>query len=182
MHNQVVLVNRHGEMIAVKDKVQAHIDGDLHLAFSLQLVRPAGDSYELLLQQRASDKYHSADLWANTCCSHPFLDEALEVAAKRRVKEELGIITHTELQDIGDFIYKARLDNDLFEHELDHILLGFDDPSGFKANPQEVQQTQWLSLAQIDAALSTRPETFCVWFPTVYQHVKSFLSTLTPAD
>ena len=76
----VVLCDHQGQPIETKDKLQAHIDGDFHLAFSVQICRPAQDGrdgYEWLLQQRAMDKYHSGGLWANTCCSHPLVDEVM---------------------------------------------------------------------------------------------------------
>ena len=46
---------------------------------------------ELLLQQRAKEKYHSGGLWTNTCCSHPRKNETNIEAAYRRLSEEMGM-------------------------------------------------------------------------------------------
>jgi len=44
----------------------------------------------LLIQQRAITKYHSGELWSNTCCSHPKPNETYSQAIHRRLKEEMG--------------------------------------------------------------------------------------------
>jgi isopentenyl-diphosphate delta-isomerase len=172
---EVMLVNQDGEFIALKEKMQAHVDGDLHLAFSVQIVRYNKGQYELLLQQRALSKYHSGGLWANTCCSHPALGESFAVAAKRRLFEELAIHIEESVQDIGQFIYKARLDNDLYEHELDHVLIIESEVSSIPGNPDEVMATQWYSIEQVKTELTSQPEKFCIWFPHVFTLVQKHL-------
>lgn len=174
----VVLCDKQGRTIATKDKLQAHIDGDLHLAFSVQICRPAQDSrsgYEWLLQQRAIDKYHSGGLWANTCCSHPLLDESLEQACHRRVQEELNISIASPVQTLSHFIYHAQLDNQLIEHEYDFILLVEQDVSAVSPNPDEVMATQWCHTDEIQAWLDTKPEQFAVWFKEVFTRVSKHL-------
>jgi isopentenyl-diphosphate delta-isomerase type 1 len=69
----------------------------VHRAFSVFLFTPDG---KLLLQQRAATKVTFAEIWANTCCSHP-LDVDSErcmagaagvvSAARRKLQQELGI-------------------------------------------------------------------------------------------
>ena len=86
--NRVILVNEHDEALGTMGKLEAHEKGMLHRAFSIFLLN---DDSELLLQQRADGKYHSAGLWTNTCCSHPMPGEDTEQAAHRRLKEELGL-------------------------------------------------------------------------------------------
>ena len=174
---EVILVNQDGEFIALKEKLQAHLDGDLHLAFSVQIIRYREGQYELLLQQRALSKYHSGGLWANTCCSHPALGESFAIAAKRRLFEELAIHIEETAQDIGQFIYKAKLDNDLYEHELDHVLVIESEVSTVPGNPDEVMATQWFSLESVKEQLSSQPEKFCIWFPQVFALVKNHLET-----
>lgn len=40
-YNEVLLCDINGNYKSTKDKLQAHLDGDLHIAFSVQLVRPS---------------------------------------------------------------------------------------------------------------------------------------------
>ncbi|MEP7129225.1 MAG: isopentenyl-diphosphate delta-isomerase, partial [Chitinophagales bacterium] len=84
----VVLVNQSGKKTGVAEKMAAHENGWLHRAFSIFIFNSKG---EMLLQQRATTKYHFGGLWTNACCSHPRPGEKLATAAKRRLMEELGI-------------------------------------------------------------------------------------------
>ena len=120
---KVILVDKTDHQIGEMEKQEAHIKGLLHRAFSIFIFNSKGD---VLLQQRAFHKYHSGGLWTNTCCSHPRNGETTIQAANRRLMEEMGM--SCSLTEEFSFIYKAKLDNDLYEHELDHVLFGI--PNG----------------------------------------------------
>ena len=66
-------------------KMEAHEKAVLHRAFSVFIFNSKN---ELMLQQRASHKYHSPDLWTNTCCSHQRHGESNIEAGKRRLFEK----------------------------------------------------------------------------------------------
>src|SRR3989338_4869056 len=117
----VILVDDHDQEIGYAEKLSAHKKNLLHRAFSVFIFRKQ-PRLELLLQQRALKKYHSAGLWTNTCCSHPRPGENIMQAAERRLYEELTI--KTPLQDLGWFHYNAHFQNALSENEIDHVLLG----------------------------------------------------------
>ena len=87
---QVILVNEQDEPVGTMEKMEAHQKAMLHRAFSVFIFNNKG---EMLLQQRASRKYHSGGLWANACCSHPNPGEETMDAAQRRLNEELGFST-----------------------------------------------------------------------------------------
>src|SRR6185503_10093666 len=111
----VILVDENDNEIGSCEKMEAHRQGWLHRAFSIFIFNSRG---EMLLQQRALDKYHSPGLWTNACCSHPAPGENLAEAAGRRLEEELGFTTG--LEKLFDFIYRADFENGLSEHEFDH--------------------------------------------------------------
>ncbi len=73
MEERVILVDQDDQPVGTMEKMEAHHSGLLHRAFSVFIFNSKG---ELLLQQRALDKYHSPGLWTNTCCSHPRPGEA----------------------------------------------------------------------------------------------------------
>ena len=100
MSNSVILVDALDNKLGTMDKMQAHVLGKLHRAFSVFIFNSKG---ELLLQQRAFDKYHSGGKWTNTCCSHPAPGEKTIDAAYRRLQEEMGMTC--ELQYGFNFIY-----------------------------------------------------------------------------
>ena len=95
MNKKVILVDENDNPIGEMEKFEVHQKGILHRAFSIFIFNDAG---ELLLQKRANDKYHSANLWSNTCCSHPEPGELTSNAAKARLAEEMGIETELEIK------------------------------------------------------------------------------------
>src|SRR5690606_156320 len=84
----VILVDEQDREIGTMEKMEAHRRGRLHRAFSVFVF---DDEKRLLLQQRATHKYHSGGLWTNTCCSHPRPGETAHSAAIRRLGEEMGL-------------------------------------------------------------------------------------------
>jgi isopentenyl-diphosphate delta-isomerase len=130
----------------------------LHRAFSVFVFN---SQHKLLLQRRAFGKYHSEGLWTNTCCSHPFPGEAILDAGKRRLKEEMGM--EIKLKELFKFVYKASLDNELIEHELDHVLIGFSDDTPH-LNLEEVSAFKWMSLETIKEDIQVNPEQYTAWF------------------
>ncbi|MCD6066083.1 MAG: isopentenyl-diphosphate delta-isomerase [Bacteroidetes bacterium] len=162
---QVILVNEQDKELGTMEKMQAHLEGKLHRAFSVFIFDTAG---RLLLQKRALDKYHSAGLWTNTCCSHPRPGETTADAALRRLEEEMGM--RCELKHIFSFVYKAGMENGLTEHEYDHIFFGSysESPS---INREEVSEWKYESLAAIAENMKAHPDQYTVWFKLVFERI-----------
>jgi isopentenyl-diphosphate Delta-isomerase len=161
---KVILVNEQDEQIGLMPKMEAHEKALLHRAFSVFVFN---DNDELMLQQRALDKYHSPGLWANTCCSHQRNGETNIAAGKRRLKEEMGFVT--DLQESISFIYKAPFDNGLTEHEYDHILLGtYNDAP--KINLEEVASWKWMKLEDVKEHMALHPEIYTEWFKIIFSN------------
>lgn len=165
---EVILVNEDDEEIGVSEKHQAHLDGKLHRAISVFIVNAEG---ELLLQKRALNKYHSGGLWTNTCCSHPRPNEPVDRAAIRRLKEEMGI-ENCELKFLFTFNYKATLDNDFIEHEVDHVFIGYSDQLP-QPDEQEVCDWSYVSMSEISKNLELQPENYTHWFRLIFEKVRA---------
>lgn len=167
---KVILVNSNDEPIGLMPKMEAHEKALLHRAFSVFVIN---SNNELMLQQRALQKYHSPGLWTNTCCSHQRDGEENIEAGLRRLQEEMGF--ETSLEYLFNFIYKAPFDNGLTEHELDHVMLGRyeGDPS---INLEEVASWKWMDIDLIHADLINNPADYTVWFAIIfdrfYNHLK----------
>lgn len=169
----VILVDENDQQIGLMEKMEAHEKGLLHRAFSVFIFN---DENQLLLQQRAKDKYHSGGLWTNTCCSHPREGESLLDAGKRRLHEEMGF--SCPIETVFSFIYKAELDNNLIEHELDHVLIG-NYNEGPKPNPDEVMDWKYVDLEWVVEDMKANPENYTTWFRIVFDNVKGhFLNTV----
>ncbi len=165
MVERVILVNQNDEEIGTIEKLKAHEQGLLHRAISVFVFN---DKNELLLQQRASSKYHSANLWSNTCCSHPRPGESNIDAAKRRLNEEMGI--EINLENRFSFIYKADFENGLTEHEFDHVFFGKFNGEP-KVNELEVSAWRWASIGDLNLAMKNSPHNFTVWFKILFEKI-----------
>ena len=170
MEEQVILVNEKDEPIGLMGKMEAHEKGLLHRAFSVFVFN---SKQEVLLQQRAACKYHSPNLWTNTCCSHPRAGETNQQAGERRLQEEMGL--QVPLQEVFSFIYKAPFDNGLTEHEYDHVLVGYSDAQP-QINPEEVASWKWLSLEAIKEDILQAPERYTAWFKIIFEEFYHHLS------
>lgn len=153
----VVLVDDADQPVGTAPKLAVHRSGALHRAVSVFVTDGDGN---VLLQQRAAGKYHSARLWTNTCCGHPRPDEDTVDAAARRLQEEMGI--QCQLEPAGTFRYRAALDGELVEHEIDHVFVGHwrGRPS---PDPSEVGGWRWMSVEALREDLAAHPERYTAW-------------------
>ena len=165
----VILVDEKDNQVGLMSKLEAHQKGLLHRAFSVFIFN---SDYELLLQKRASSKYHSGGLWTNTCCSHPRDGEDTIDAANRRLYEEMGI--KTSLRKVFDFIYKAELDNNLTENEFDHVFYGVynNDPV---LNIEEADDFKWIDMETLKNDIDSNPDQFTVWFKIAFDYFYNYL-------
>lgn len=168
--NFVILVDSDDNQIGVSEKMEAHRKALLHRAVSVFICNTKG---EWLLQRRALSKYHSNGLWTNTCCSHPFPNETNIDAAKRRLMEEMGM--ESELTELFSFTYKEVLDNELTEHECDHVFFGI---TGQRPtiNLDEVMEFKYITFSDLQKDIELNPNYYTVWFKMIFERVKLNIS------
>ncbi|MDQ3073104.1 MAG: isopentenyl-diphosphate Delta-isomerase [Bacteroidota bacterium] len=167
--DHVILVNEKDEPTGTMEKLQAHQEGRLHRAFSIFIF---DFQNRLLLQKRAHEKYHSANLWSNTCCSHPAPHETLASAMQRKLPQEMGFTC--DLKKVFEFTYKAALENGLTEHELDHVYIGRWDGQP-RPNSSEVSSWKWETLDNIRQLLKYHPASFTPWFKLLFERVAGII-------
>lgn len=158
MEKEIILVDAQDNVVGYSEKLQAHIDGALHRAFSVFVVNGKG---QMMLHKRASHKYHSPGLWTNTCCSHPLRGERQEKTVHDRLRFEMGF--DCPVQPLFKFLYKAPFENGLTEHELDHVYLGHYEGSP-KPNPEEVEDWKWMDIDEIKRDMQRNPHLYTYWF------------------
>ncbi len=166
----VVLITEQDEPIGLMEKQEAHVAGVLHRAFSVFIFNDKG---ELLIQQRAFEKYHTPGKWTNTCCSHPREGETYEEGASRRLQEEMGFTCPIEYQ--FDFIYKAYVGQGLTEHELDHVFKGVYNEEPV-INPEEVAAYKWIDFDELQQDVQNNPEEYTPWFRIILKEYLAHLS------
>lgn len=141
------------------EKLAVHQRGLRHKAVSVFVL--AGD--RLLIQQRAAGKYHTPNLWANTCCTHPHWQEEDAVCAHRRLADELDI-AGLNLRAVGEVRYRADVGNGLTEDEVVAVFVaeaGAD--LAMTLNPDEVQAVRWVAVDTLLHEIAKSPEAFTPW-------------------
>lgn len=163
----VILVDTNDTVLGEMEKMEAHRKGILHRALSVVVFNDKG---EILLQQRAAEKYHSAGLWTNACCSHPHPGEPTEAAARRRLREEMGIDLQPEFS--YTFIYRVELPGGLTEYELDHVFTAVFNGEP-KVNPAEVQDWKFADLEWLREDVARHPDSYTHWFKLMMDRLKA---------
>lgn len=170
--NDLILVDIFDNELGKISKTEAHEKPMLHRAFSVFLFH----DNMMLIQRRAFHKYHSGGLYANTCCSHPRSADILGDASVR-LMEEVGIsISKNDLKELFKFTYMTKFNENLFEYELDHVIVG--EYSGdFTINPDEVCEMKWVDISELSADMVKNPTKYSSWFlicaPKVIEYIKS---------
>ncbi|UTV41915.1 isopentenyl-diphosphate Delta-isomerase (plasmid) [Ensifer adhaerens] len=158
----LILVDRQDNVNGFGEKLPVHQEGLLHRAFSIFLF---DKHHRLMLQRRALEKYHSGGLWTNCCCGHPRPGEETEAAARRRLREEMGI--DCELYWTTSFIYRSSVSNGLIEHEFDHVFVGTFNGEPHPT-PKEAADWKWVEKTDLLNWISKTPDDFTVWFRTIF--------------
>lgn len=165
MTEHVILVNEQDQEVGSMEKMEAHLVGAMHRAFSVFIFNTSG---ELLLQQRALSKYHSGGKWTNTCCSHPRLAEETLHAANRRLKEEMGM--ECALEFGFSFSYHALLENGISEKEFDHVYFGISNQVP-TPDPEEVLSFKYVNMKDLKSSIATSPEEYTEWLKICFDRV-----------
>lgn len=142
------------------EKMRVHEQAQFHLAVSIFVF----DRGELLIQRRATSKYHCGGLWANTCCTHPHWGETIEACAERRLREELGFEANLLERCVVE--YSADVGGGLHEHErVTMFTANIDrDNTLIIPDPREVSATRWIDPATLAAEMASDPAAFTPWF------------------
>jgi isopentenyl-diphosphate Delta-isomerase len=170
--DSVILVDEFDNMQGTMEKMAAHRLGKLHRAFSVFIFNSKG---ELLLQQRALDKYHSGGKWTNTCCSHPVPGEKTFDAAYRRLQQEMGLTC--VLEYAFNFIYRADMMNGLSEYEFDHVYVGKSDDIP-TPDPNEVAGYRYITMNRLEKELEEMPELYTEWLKICFKRIMAHYQTI----
>jgi isopentenyl-diphosphate delta-isomerase type 1 len=174
----VILVDLQDNELSIAEKMEAHQKGLLHRAFSVCIYRQVAPhllkkhtsntlgNFEILLQKRNKNKYHSGGLWSNTCCSHPQPSQDIQKEAERSLLHEMGITA--TLKEIKVFHYTGPLGNGLIENEIDHVFVGQTEEEDFLPNNQEIEDYQWKNICSVQQDLRTSLDQFTIWFADVF--------------
>ncbi|MXP67513.1 isopentenyl-diphosphate Delta-isomerase [Pantoea sp. Aalb] len=170
---EVILVDYLDRPTGTMEKIEAHTKGLLHRAVTIYVFN---SRYELLLQRRASKKYHCAGLWSNTCCSHPYPQEDTHYAAERRLSEEMGL--QLILSPVMELNYNLILSNGLIEHEYSHVFFVISDKKP-QINFNEADAWCYRSIQQIQQETIANSSQFTPWFLHTFPRIPHVLNNFS---
>ncbi|MBI5619902.1 isopentenyl-diphosphate Delta-isomerase [Candidatus Gottesmanbacteria bacterium] len=173
MPEPVVLVDEQNIILGTAPKDEVHTaDTPLHRGFSLFLFN---SKKELLVTRRAETKKTFPGVWTNTVCGHPGPGESVIDAAKRRLKEELGIElvlkrshlarqgeTLIQIQEVAPYRYRFADGNGIVENEICPILVGYCDAIPHQ-NAREVADWKWVKWEEFLEEIKRNPTNYSPW-------------------
>ena len=173
-NEELIIVDENDNVIGYRDKESCHNGrGILHRAFSIFIFNSRN---ELLLQRRSRYKRLWPLFWSNSCCGHPREGEKYIVAAKRRLKEELGI--EAKLECLFRFQYQAMYENIGTENELCSVYVGKSDELP-NINKEEIREWKYISIEKLSKELKEQSDHYTPWFKIEWQHIlKRFMNKM----
>ena len=164
----LILVDKNDQKIGYQSAKACHEGaGLLHRAFSVFLFNADGN---LLLQQRSEAKPLWPLHWSNTCCSHPRQGESVEAAARRRVREELGVWCDPVY--LYKFIYHASFGNVGSEHECCWVLAGRHSGE-LEIDRDEITDWRYVQPDTLTAEIAANADAFTPWFKLEWPRVSA---------
>jgi len=155
----VVLVDEQNNQIGTASKDTVHSDHTpLHRGFSLFLFNK---NRELFLTRRADTKKTFPGIWTNTVCGHPAPNEDVVDAAKRRLKDELGL-TVDDIRVVSPYRYTCTDKNGIQENEICPILVAFHD-GDLAPNHEEVGEWKWMPWGEFIKEIQRNPDGYSPW-------------------
>lgn len=162
----IAVVDTNDDVIGYFEKQQVHLDGILHRAFSILICNGKG---QMLIHQRAHEKYHSPGLWTNACCSHLIQGEQMDTVIVERLLHEMGF--SCSLKHLFTFHYRVELSNGLIENEIDWVYIGQFDGTPVP-NPNEVADWKWVDIDFLLSDIEVNPKKYTYWFRHIMQEYK----------
>lgn len=178
--DEVVLVDDRGRPIGRADRLSVHTtETPLHLAFSTYLFNSRG---EVLLTRRALGKKTWPGVWTNSCCGHPRPRESVEDAARRRIREELGLTVGPLVPMLPDFRYRAVDASGIVEHEVCPVYAGFVTDVDPVPDPAEVAEWAWVPWERFAAAIIATPHVYSPWAALQVPQLVDVVPSRCPLD
>lgn len=153
--------------IGMVPKIEAHLKGIRHKAFSILIFNQFG---EMLIQKRAKEKYHSGGLWSNACCSHQITEDVL-TEANKRLFEELGI--QCDLRSVFIFHYLEKVSTEMIENETDEVLIGVMNKCIVYPSLAEADEVKWVGMTDLIDDIRINTNKYTVWFKIILEMIQN---------
>jgi len=158
MEEILTLVDENDNEIGRETREECHLGkGKMHRAIAVFLFN---DKNLMLIQQRSRKKLLWPRYWDCTVATHVYPDETYENAAKRGLKQELGI--SASVKKILASTYFAPFGKHA-ENEHCALLVGRYN-GAVTPNPNEVSNVNFMSLQKLEEEMTQSGKSYTPWF------------------
>lgn len=169
----LILVDKDDKILGYEEKEKCHQGKGLHHRAFVVLL--SNEKSEVLLQKRKHQRFDG--LWDLTAVSHVLHlenhDESYEEAARRALKEEVGIDQSVSFTKTGGFNYFAE-DKKQCENEYCTVLLGEYDGK-IKTNKNVVYEYQWIKKEDFLKDINNNSKKYTPWAVLASEIIKDSL-------
>lgn len=158
------VVDAHDRVVRQAPRREVHAQGWLHRAVHVLVFNRAG---QVFLQKRSMTKDMSPGLWDSSCSGHLDAGEDYDAAAWRELEEELGLkllqpparcVRVAACAETGqEFVWVYRLEAE----------------GPFRLCPDEIERGEWVTPAELNRRIATRPGDYCSSFRLIWQRVST---------
>ena len=139
-----------------------HQRGLQHRGIHVFLFTPEG---RLLIQRRSKDRATSPSLLDCSVSEHVQSGEDYLTAARRGMREELGLKGMEEIHEIVTF----RMNYGFNDNQISRLFQGFIDPVMVQFDTVEIEEISYFTTAELLERVEASNATFCRWFVQMVQ-------------
>jgi isopentenyl-diphosphate delta-isomerase type 1 len=163
------VVNERDEVIHRATRREVHATGLWHRAVHVIVFDAVG---RVFLQKRSMLKDLSPGLWDSSCSGHLEAGEDYDAAARRELREEIGI----PFDDTAGLMRWFRIEacEPTGWEFVWAYRLRYDGP--IEIDPLEIQYGVWVAPAEVSARITARPDDFCPSFKLIWPMVTERLA------
>jgi len=166
MQESLILVDQVGRRTGVAGRAICHQGkGIRHRAFVTFIINSEG---RFLIQKRAACKL-GGDRWDVSATSHVWANETYGAAINRCLKHELGITTPVRPQYRLSYIYQHQLGGCAENEHCSLFLIDYD--GQVQESAEEMDETRWLTFADLKAWFKRDERQFTQWFAEAFRRM-----------
>lgn len=163
---KICVADENDNVIGAEERGVARSKGLRHRIIRIFVFNSAG---KILLQQRNLNLLDNPGKWDQSAGGHVDEGETYEFAAKRELKEELGISLNS-LKEVGYFYIERPAPGGIVKRFQKVFICIYDGP--IVIGPNEVEKVEWFSVQQIKTWLDKSPQDFTNSFVKAFECIK----------